>query len=126
MENNNSLKIMGAVVFGALVLTAAFFILNKKFTEPKVNLDVFAQCLADKSVTMYGTEWCVYCQKEKALFGDSFRLVPYVDCGKEPGKCTENKIENTPTWLFPDGHRLIGLQTLEKLSQESSCPLPQN
>ena len=124
MENNNSLKIMGAVVFGALVLTAASFILNKEFTGPKVNLDAFAQCLADKSVTMYGTEWCVYCQEQKKLFGDSFRLVPQVDCGKEPGKCTENKIENTPTWLFPDGHRLIGLQTLEKLSQESSCPLP--
>ena len=124
MENNNSLKIMGAVVFGALVLTAAFFILNKKFTGPKVNLDVFAQCLADKNITMYGTEWCVYCQKQKKLFGDSFRLVPEVDCGKEPSKCTENKIEATPTWTFSDGHRLIGLQTLEKLSQESSCPLP--
>ena len=124
MENNNSLKILGFVVIGAVILTAAFFIFNKKNVVATVNLDEFAQCLADKNVTMYGTEWCVYCQKEKALFGDSFRLVPYVDCGKEPGKCTENKIENTPTWLFPDGHRLIGLQTLEKLSQESSCPLP--
>ena len=124
MENKNSLKILGFIVTGALVLTAAFFILNKKNTGLVANFDTFAQCLADKSVTMYGTEWCVYCQKEKALFGNSFRLVPYVDCGKEPGQCTEKKIEATPTWVFPDNKRLVGLQSLEKLSQESGCPLP--
>lgn len=125
MENKNSLKILGLVVIGTLVLTIAFFIFNKNSAGAKVNLDTFAQCLADKSVTMYGTEWCVYCKEQKKLLGDSFHLVPYVDCGTEPNKCAENKIENTPTWLFLDGHRLIGLQTLEKLSQESSCPLPQ-
>lgn len=124
MGKDNSLKILGFIVAGALVLTVVFFILNKNSTGAKVNLDTFAQCLADKNVTMYGTEWCVFCQKEKVLFGNSFRLVPYVDCGTEPNKCTEQKIEGTPTWIFSDGHRLVGLQTLEKLSQESSCPLP--
>ena len=124
MQDNNSLKILGFVVIGAVILTVAFFIFNKKNVVATVNLDEFAQCLADKNVTMYGTEWCVYCQKEKKNFGDSFRLVPHVDCGKEPNKCAENKIEATPTWIFSDGHRLVGLQGLEKLSQESSCPLP--
>lgn len=124
MGKDNSLKILGFVAVGALVLTAAFFILNKKNIGVAANLDDFAQCLADKNVTMYGTEWCVYCQKQKALFGDSFRLVPDVDCGKESNKCTEQKIEATPTWIFADGQRLVGLQTLEKLSQESGCSLP--
>lgn len=125
MENKNSLKILGFVVVGALVITAAFFVLNKKSSGVTTNLDAFAQCLADQNITMYGTEWCVYCQKEKKNFGDSFRLVPNVDCGQEPNKCAENKIEATPTWIFPDGRRLVGLQGLEKLSQASSCPLPQ-
>ncbi len=125
MKNQNSpLKILGFIVAGALVLTAAFFILNKKSAGAVVNLDTFAQCLADKEITMYGTEWCVYCQKQEALFGNSFRLIPYVDCGKDSNKCTEQKIEATPTWIFPDNHRLVGLQGLEKLSLESSCPLP--
>ena len=124
MGKDNSLKILGFIVAGALIITAAFFILNKKNVGLAVNFDTFAQCLADKNVTMYGTEWCVYCQKQKALFGDSFRLVPHVDCGKEPNKCAENKIENTPTLIFSDSHRLVGLQGLEKLSQASSCPLP--
>jgi len=124
MQDNNSIKILVAIVLGALVLTAAFFVFNKKNVIATVNVDEFAQCLANKEITMYGTAWCVYCQKQEAIFGDSFRLVPYVDCGEKPEKCTIDKIEATPTWLFPDGHRLVGLQTLEKLSQESGCPLP--
>ena len=98
MENNNSLKIMGAVVFGALVLTAASFILNKEFTGPKVNLDAFAQCLADKSVTMYGTEWCSHCKNQKKLFGSSFQYINYVDCDKNQQECSSAGVQGYPTW----------------------------
>ncbi len=124
VENKNSIKILGVIIAGALVLTAAVFLFNKKTAEPKINLDSFAQCLTDKGATEYGTESCYFCQEQKKLFGNSFRLINYVDCQKEPNKCVENKIENTPTWIFSDGNRLVGLQTLEKLSEQSSCPLP--
>ena len=123
MDKNNSLKILGFIVLGGLVITAAFFAFNQK-TPASANLDVFAQCLADQGATMYGAEWCVYCKQEKKNFGDSFRLVPYVECPDNPALCTEKKIEKTPTWLFPDGRRFVGLQGLQKLSEESGCPLP--
>jgi glutaredoxin len=37
---------------------------------------------------MYGTERCGYCKKQKALLGDSFANVNYVDCDENPAACT--------------------------------------
>ena len=95
--------------------------------------DDFAACLAGKNITMYGAESCSWCQKEKAGFGDAFKLVPYVECPDEPQKCVAEGIEGTPTWIFPaspaggpDGIKLVGYQGLEKLSAASGCELPQN
>jgi len=86
-------------------------------------LDGFAKCLASKNITMYGAPWCEWCQKQEALFGRSFRLVPYVDCSKNPQECTSKGINGTPTWIFPDGRTLVGYQELEKLAKESGCEL---
>ncbi len=73
---------------------------------------------------MYGAEWCAHCQNEKKAFGDSFKYVPYVECPDNPQKCLEKGIEGYPTWILPDGKKLIGEQGLLKLSQESGCLLP--
>jgi len=94
--------------------------------EPSVELDAFARCLAEKQVTMYGAESCSWCQKEKANFGSAFEQVPYVECPDEPQKCIALGIEGTPTWIFPDGRKLVGYQGLQKLSEASGCSLPQN
>jgi len=86
-------------------------------------LDDFAKCLASKNIIMYGVPWCSWCQKQEALFGQSFRFVPYIDCSKNPQECTSKEINSTPTWIFPDGRKLVGYQELEKLAQESGCKL---
>lgn len=57
------------------------------------------------------------------MFGNSFKYVNYVECTKEVQKCLQNRIEGYPTWVFSDGRRLVGEQSLEKLSQESECLL---
>ncbi len=72
---------------------------------------------------MYGAAWCAHCQDQKNLFGGSFKFVPYVECPDEPQKCLNEGVTGYPTWVFSDGKKLIGEQGLEKLSQESSCPL---
>lgn len=86
--------------------------------------DDFAACLALRGIVMYGADWCPHCQNEKRAFGDSFRLIPYVECPKEPKKCLAANIEGYPTWITGDGRRLGGEQGLEKLSRESGCALP--
>jgi thiol-disulfide isomerase/thioredoxin len=39
--------------------------------------------------------------------------------------CKENNISGFPTWVFPDGSRVSGTQTLALLAERTSCNLPQ-
>jgi len=116
-------------VFIAVAIIGAFLFIRKD-NQPTASLDEFAKCLAVKDVVMYGADWCPHCQNEKRAFGDSFRYVPYIECPKNPRECIAKGIEGYPTWIFPaspaggpDGKKLIGEQGLQKLSQESGCPL---
>lgn len=36
---------------------------------------------------MYGSVNCPHCQKQKAMFGDSFQYVTYVECMEEAERC---------------------------------------
>ena len=72
---------------------------------------------------MYGAAWCPHCQAQKKLFGDSFSKIKYIECPDQPQLCLSEDIQGYPTWKLPDGTKLEGQQTLEKLSQSSSCPL---
>ncbi len=118
----NILPVIILVIAVLAIGTLVFYPKNKSSTE----LDAFAACLAGKNIVMYGAKSCSWCQKEKANFGSAFDYVPYVECPEEPQKCIAAGIEGTPTWIFPDGKKLVGYQGLEKLSQASGCPLTQN
>ena len=109
-------------IAGIIVIIATELRKNKQFNN---TLDAFATCLKDKGAVMYGADWCPHCQNEKKAFGDSFRLVPYIECPQEPRLCIEKGIQGYPTWIFPTGARLEGEQGLQKLSAESGCELPQ-
>ena len=125
---NNKILFVIFLIFLAVIFVVFYF--YKPATTTNAELDDFAKCLASKNITMYGAEWCSHCQNEKKAFGDSFRYVPYVECPNDPKKCLEKGITGYPIWVFPDGlsaqagKKLIGEQGLEKLSQESGCPLP--
>lgn len=93
------------------------------------NLDAFAQCLKDRGAIFYGAFWCPHCQNQKALFGKSEKLLPYIECSTPDGQeqlalCKEKNINGYPTWEFKDGSRETGEVALEKLSQKSGCSLP--
>lgn len=124
----NKLIVVVVLVTVSIVVGAAFFMAGpssgSKIDENK--LVDFAKCLAEKKVTMYGAEWCPHCKKQKALFGSSFKYVPYVECPENTKVCLEKKVDGYPTWIFPDGKRLQGEQSLEELSKESSCSLPKD
>ena len=125
---NNKILFIAGVILLAIIFAVFYFY---KSTPPvSSQYDDFAQCLASKNITMYGAAWCSHCQNEKAAFGSSFKFIPYVECPDEPQKCLEKGVTGYPTWIFPDGpsaqagKKLVGEQGLEKLSQESGCPLP--
>jgi len=89
------------------------------------NLDGFAQCLAAKNITMYGAYWCSHCQAQKAIFGEAFRFVNYVECTAEAKKCLDNGVSGYPTWILGDGTRLEGERELAELSRVTGCLLPE-
>ena len=92
--------------------------------------DTFAQCLASKNLTLYSASWCPHCQAQKALFGDSFKYLSYVECSNSTSNfyqnkmCVDKNIIGYPTWIDKDGTKYEGEQSLEKLSQISNCALP--
>jgi hypothetical protein len=93
-------------------------------STPKANAEALASCLRDKNITMYGAYWCPHCQNQKKSFGASWSMVPYIECTQETQRCLDQKVEGYPTWIFPDGKRLEGEVSLDRLATESGCPAP--
>ena len=91
------------------------------------NLDSFALCLKEKGIEFYGAWWCPHCQNQKKLFGNSAKLLPYVECFAEPDTqnqlqvCKEKNITGYPTWKFADGTELNGEVSIEQLSDKTGC-----
>lgn len=115
-------------ILPVIILIVPLLLIIGYFSKPKtpfVNLDEFAKCLNQKGIVMYGANWCPHCQNEKKAFGKSFSFVNYVECPENPQRCLAAKIDGYPTWIFPDGRRLIGEQGIENLARESGCPVNQ-
>jgi hypothetical protein len=93
-------------------------------------LDAFATCIKDSGTLFYGAFWCPHCKNQKALFGSSAKLLPYIECSTPDGTaqlpvCTQAGVHGYPTWKFPNGTVESSEQTLEHLSEVTNCPLPQ-
>jgi hypothetical protein len=97
---------------------------------PSHKYDEFAQCLEDEGTLFYGAFWCTHCQNQKALFGASKEFLPYIECSTADGKdmtqqCKDEGIKGFPTWKFADGSVESGELSLQRLSEKTSCPLPE-
>lgn len=97
--------------------------------ERNATYDNFATCIADSGTEFFGAFWCPHCADQKELFSDSVDLLPYVECdanGKnsEYAYCKAEGVQSYPTWKFPDGTVQTGVLSLEELSEQTSCPLP--
>ena len=102
-----------------------------KIPDKPGKLDTFASCIKDSGATFYGAFWCPHCQNQKAMFGASAKLLPYVECSTPDGNsqlpiCTDAGVTGYPTWEFADGTRESGEVSLDKLSEKTSCVLPES
>ena len=79
-----------------LMIVSSTILAGCSSTPKYTNLDQFAQCLTDAGVKLYGTTTCQYCLKQKALFGDSFSKINFVDCTKNPIQCDIAKVSEIP------------------------------
>ena len=106
-----------------LVLIGGVFLVSCG-EEPPTNLNEFATCLTENGAEMYGAEWCSHCKDQKAMFGEAFKNVNYIECPQEQQKCQEAGIKGYPTWKFADGTALPGAQQFSKLAEKTGCSLP--
>lgn len=114
-------------IVGLVIIAGIFFLVSANSKPGK--LDEFAQCLKDKGAVFYGAFWCPHCQNQKAMFGTSQKLLPYIECSTPDGNgqlavCQEKKITGYPTWEFADGSKESGEVSLEKLAEKTNCQLP--
>ena len=121
------------LMVGAVVIMAGGLAIFKIQSQPSLPsaLDTFTQCLKDSGATIYGAYWCPHCQAQKALFGKSVKLLPYVECSKPDGQsqtqiCEDKKITGYPTWEFADGSRESGELSLATLATKTGCTYEDN
>ena len=118
--NKKAKKILAWAIFIIVIVVVVYFWIASQKSNSA--LAAFAQCLTQRGAVMYGADWCSHCQQEKANFKDAWHFINYVECPANPQKCLDAGIDGYPTWIL-DGKKLVGYQGLEKLSQESGCPL---
>ena len=96
--------------------------------EAAPDLVAFAKALKDRGVIFYGAIWCPFCNEQKQLFQDGAQFLPFVEVTK-PDRTpnatgTANNISTYPTWEFPGGTKVTGVQTLQQLSTLANVPIP--
>jgi glutaredoxin len=107
-------------IIGIIVVLAGYGMF-KSATSPG-DYDDFADCLTNKGIKMYGTEWCSHCKDQKELFGKSFKKVDYIDCDARRSECKDAGVNSYPTWII-DGEQYSGTQSLRELVELSDCNL---
>lgn len=126
MKNYTSLVV---TLTSVILVVGGLIFLTKREGGAPGQYDTLAQCLSEKGVKFYGASWCPHCAEQKRILGKSMSLIDYVECavpGNQRGQtlpCQEAKIDNYPTWTFPDGTRTTGVQRPEVLAQKSGCSL---
>lgn len=136
-QNSSIIVVIGAVL---VIIVGGYLYFNSRGKENSESADVdgeydtFAQCLYDSGLRMYGSIKCSFCARQRSLFENSFEYIREIECdprveGNEAERCIGKDISHTPTWILEDedGNDVFrfesGIQTLEKLSEVSGCPL---
>jgi len=91
--------------------------------------DSFAACVTASGWRMYGLSTCSHCIEQKALFGDSFRLIVNTDCIHVD--CSHMNLLGYPTWVNIDAdgkelHRWTGFASLKNIQAFTNCELPED
>jgi len=111
-----------ALYFVGSYLTGSFGIVDPGAGQ----YDALAKCLTQKGAVMYGASWCSHCADQKALFGDSFQYVTYVECAEGDGQaqaCKDAGVTAYPAWKI-GGELSYGAKPLATLALEAGCTVP--
>jgi len=108
------------LLFIPLITLLIFLSACSKPPADTKNYDVLAKCMTASGATMYGTEWCPHCKDQKAIFGNSFKYINYVDCDKYKDTCIGAGVEGYPTWKI-NNTNYAGTQNIYYLASRTGC-----
>lgn len=122
-----STKVWIGLILVAIVGFVGFRVTGNAISGPG-EYDDFAKCLTDSGAKFYGAYWCPHCSNQKELFGSSIKYVNYIECdprgnNAQPQACESAGITGYPTWVFADGSRGSGEQSLQQLAIKTGCVL---
>ncbi|MDZ4656578.1 MAG: peptidylprolyl isomerase [Bythopirellula sp.] len=91
------------------------------------NLVAFAQALSAAGAKFFGAGWSAETTSQREVFEDGGQFLPFVEVtnpNRTPNQtATDNNITTYPTWVFSDGSRLVGVQTLQALSDHTGIDI---
>lgn len=122
-------KQIGYVIAVLVVVLGLAVFFAQKDSAPG-QYDSFATCIKDSGAIFYGAFWCTHCREQKAMFGNSAKLLPYTECSTPDSQgqtviCKEKGITSYPTWIFASGEIGNGTQDFAALASSTGCALPQ-
>lgn len=98
--------------------------------EPAIDLVELAKWLDQQGFEMYGADWCAACTQQKDLLEDGGDYLPYTNIALDNASRSQDpqfaslNIDSYPTWILPNGDRLIGVQSVQTLITESGFVNP--
>ncbi len=131
-------KTILAVLIGALLVGGAYYAAtpqeenvinvgeNGQEEEPAVNEEMakLIDCLAEKGVVIYGSEWCPACAQLVDAFGGYDTVAPlYVECTEEEERCGEEKKTGYVPEIQIEGELYTGRRTPSALAVKVECSL---
>ncbi len=134
----NMKKNILAIIIGLFIIGGALFVANldsngqasiasfetttseEEITEEE--MIELVDCLKEKGVVIYGSEWCPACSSLVEEFGGYEIIDPiYVECTKEEERCSEEMIETAVPEIQIDGRLCRSNRYPEELAREVGC-----
>ncbi|HBE70234.1 MAG TPA: peptidylprolyl isomerase [Planctomycetaceae bacterium] len=99
--------------------------------EDADDLVALARAISDSGTRFFGAAWCQFCTDQKELFEDGADFLPFIEVtnpDRTPNSIASSEgITEYPTWEFPDGSRLTGVQSIQTIAQRSNITtIPQS
>ena len=95
-----------------------------------IDLVALAQSLSDADAVLYGAPWDSATTAELRMFDDGAPLLDFQDvtnADRTPSELAiDRDITTYPTWLFADGSRLEGTQTIDSVASAAGVELPRS
>ena len=119
MSIKSKLITCGIICF--ILIGSLIFIFVGSLMQVQIDEDLVG-CIS-KQATLYTQNGCLFCEKQKKLFGGSYENLSYIDCTKEENlyNCTHTDLRATPTWVLNNGTSLIGVYEIKELKEMFKC-----